>query len=222
MATSNSGVSRRQLLKALAAALLLLATGSTFAATLTTTRRRRDWRAVILNRDRYLRLERPASGEKASFCYFRKGKGWDLTGYRQACRILRDVKYKATVKINPKLLDLLFLIQAWLRANRLPNRIIINSGYRTLQHNASLEGAARHSLHVRGMAADIRIPGVSVERLGKLVRAIGAGGVGFYSSKGFIHVDVGGIRTWRVAGIDDQEKEWLAEALSLDQTGRRC
>ncbi|MDH4569678.1 DUF882 domain-containing protein [Pseudomonas sp. BN414] len=214
MAASSPGISRRQVLKAFAAFGAALVTGDVLAARIETTLRPRNLHARLLNRDRHLRLERPASGEVATFCYFRKGKGWDLKGYRQGCRILRDVKYKSTVKINVKLLDLLFLIQAWLRINKLPTRILVNSGYRTPQHNATLEGAARQSLHIRGMAADIRIPGVSVERLGKLVRAIGAGGVGFYPSKGFIHVDVGRVRTWRAAAlVEPGQEEWALAVL---------
>ncbi|MDH4871620.1 DUF882 domain-containing protein [Pseudomonas sp. BN515] len=214
MAASTPGLSRRQVLQAFAALGAALVTGDALATRIEVTLRPRNLHARLLNRDRHLRLERPASGEVVTFCYFRKGKGWDLDGYRQGCRILRDVKYKSTVKINVKLLDLLFLIQAWLRINKLPTRILVNSGYRTPQHNATLEGAARHSLHIRGMAADIRIPGVSVERLGKLVRAIGAGGVGFYPSKGFIHVDVGRVRTWRVAAlVEPGQEEWALAVL---------
>lgn len=216
MAAATSGLSRRQVLQAIAALGAALVTGDALASRIDVNLRPRNLHARLLNRDRHLRLERPASGEVVTFCYFRKGKGWDLDGYHQGCRILRDVKYKRTVKINVKLLDLLFLIQAWLRINKLPTRILVNSGYRTPQHNATLEGAARHSLHIRGMAADIRIPGVSVERLGKLVRAIGAGGVGFYPSKGFIHVDVGRVRTWRVAALAEPGQEEWALAV-LDQ-----
>ncbi|MFZ6048505.1 YcbK family protein [Pseudomonas sp. CR3202] len=214
MAASTPGISRRQVLKAFAAYAVLMASGDAMASRIDVQLRPRNLHARLLNRDRHLRLERPAAGEIATFCYFRKGKGWDLTGYRKGCHILRDVQYKSTVKINVRLLDLLFLIQAWLRINKLPTRILINSGYRTPQHNATLEGAARNSLHMRGMAADIRIPGVSVERLGKLVRGIGAGGVGFYPSKGFIHVDVGRVRTWRVAELlEPGQEEWALAVL---------
>lgn len=110
--------------------------------------------------------------------------------------------------MSPKLLDLLYLIQVWLRINRLPYKILVNSGYRTPQHNSKLEGAAKQSLHIKAMAADIRIPGLSVDNLGKLAQAIGVGGVGFYPTKGFIHVDVGKVRTWRVAESTVLEPEY--------------
>jgi uncharacterized protein YcbK (DUF882 family) len=47
-----------------------------------------------------------------------------------ACSLLRDVTSKRTVAMSPKLIDLLYLIQAWLRLNKLPSAITVNSGYR--------------------------------------------------------------------------------------------
>lgn len=180
---------------------------------------KRDWRAVLLDRDRYLELERPQSGEKATFCYYRKGQGWDQRGYAIACALLRDVESKKVVQMSPSLLDLLFINQAWLRVNNLPHKLIINSGYRTAAFNASLEGAAKNSMHIQAKAADIKIPGVSTEQIAKLAKAIGVGGVGVYPSKGFIHVDIGKVRAWRGAYYSPHEESWLAEhsAQAIDQ-----
>ncbi len=211
-ALKPSTITRRQLLAAFLAAPAALTLSQALGSV--PSGRKYDWRVVALNRDRWLDLERPDSGEKASFCYFRGGKGWDVGGYQKACSILRDVKFKSTVRMSPKLLDLLYLIQVWLRINRLPYKILVNSGYRTPQHNSKLEGAAKQSLHIKAMAADIRIPGLSVDNLGKLAQAIGVGGVGFYPTKGFIHVDVGKVRTWRVAESTVLETEhWIVELL---------
>jgi uncharacterized protein YcbK (DUF882 family) len=46
------------------------------------------------------------------------------------------------------------------------------------------------SQHVRGTAADIRVPGVGIEELAKTARSLGAKGVGIYSVHRFVHVDV--------------------------------
>ncbi|WP_309472938.1 DUF882 domain-containing protein [Pseudomonas aeruginosa] len=136
-ALKPSTITRRQLLAAFLAAPAALTLGQALGSV--PSGRKYDWRVVALNRDRWLDLERPDSGEKASFCYFRGGKGWDVGGYQKACSILRDVKFKSTVRMSPKLLDLLYLIQVWLRINRLPYKILVNSGYRTPQHNSKLE-----------------------------------------------------------------------------------
>ena len=199
-------IKRRQILAAAIAAPFAALALPAFASE----PRKRDWRAVLLDRDRYLELERPQSGEKASFCYYRRGVGWDQRGYTIACTILRDVESKKVVQMSPKLLDLLFLQVAWLRMNDLPSKLIINSGYRTAAFNASLEGAAKDSMHVQARAADIKIPGVKTEQIAKLAKAIGVGGVGVYPSKGFIHVDIGKVRSWRVGQYTQHEESWLA------------
>jgi uncharacterized protein YcbK (DUF882 family) len=66
---------------------------------------------------------------------------------------------------------------------------------RTLQlisgHRAPLaKGTSPTSQHTLGRAADIRIPGVRIEDLKKVVIKLGARGVGLYPEKGFVHIDV--------------------------------
>lgn len=67
--------------------------------------------------------------------------------------------------------------------------IIINSGYRSPEHNKAV-GGVKNSYHVLGMAADIRPR--SLKDL-PMLRAVTdeinySGGVGFYDT--FVHVDV--------------------------------
>lgn len=220
--SSEPNLLRRRLLAAALATPFALAASPVFARqTPANENRPRDWRAVILDRDRYLNLARPQANEKATFCYYRKGQGWDQRGYSIACTLLRDVESKRTVQMDPKLVDLLYLIQAYLRQNNLPYAMQINSGYRTAAFNASLEGAAKNSMHIQAKAADIRIPGLATEQIATLAKAIGVGGVGIYPNKGkgFIHVDIGIIRTWRGALLDREPDNWLASysELEIDQ-----
>lgn len=157
---------------------------------------KRDWRAVVLDRDRWLHLERASTGEKGVFRYYVRGRGWESKGYATACYLLRDVTSNVTIKMDKRLIDLLFIIQSWLRLNKLPYVITIISGHRTEKYNATVPGAAKDSEHVKGTAADIKIKGVSTDDLQRLARAIGVGGVGVYTRQGFVHVDVGRIRKW--------------------------
>lgn len=157
----------------------------------------KDWRQVALDRDRWLSLERASTGEKGAFRYYRYGVGLDRRGYEIACYLLRDVKSNVTIRMSLKLLDLLCIMQTWLRANGLPYHMVIHSGYRTPEHNRQLTNSARNSEHMNGTAADIRIPGVSIEQLNKLALAVGVGGVGIYPKNGIIHVDVGRVRRWQ-------------------------
>ena len=74
------------------------------------------------------------------------------------------------------------------------------SGYRSPQTNAALHerssGVASQSLHMQGMAMDVRLPGRALAKLHDAALALGQGGVGFYPTSDFVHVDVGRVRRW--------------------------
>ena len=67
--------------------------------------------------------------------------------------------------------------------------VTINSGYRTPQYNAKVNGAA-HSQHCYGIAADISIKGHAPAEVAAFARTLMPdwGGVGVYDS--FCHIDV--------------------------------
>jgi uncharacterized protein YcbK (DUF882 family) len=100
-------------------------------------------------------------------------------------------------RIDPRLLDLLAALRARLGTAE-PFEVI--SGYRSPASNAWLRaattGVARDSLHVRGMAIDVRVPGRPLADVRAAGLALGGGGVGYYPGSGFVHLDVGRVRTW--------------------------
>lgn len=76
--------------------------------------------------------------------------------------------------------------------------IVVNSGYRSPEHNAKV-GGAKNSYHVKGCAADIRPVKDKdfTQELGQLkviCNRLCDSGVGFY--KNFVHVDIGPNRRW--------------------------
>lgn len=111
--------------------------------------------------------------------------------------ILRDYRTGTEIEMDPELFDLLYDLRRTLGTGK-PLHII--SGYRSpqtnkmLRHNSS--GVAKNSLHMRGKAADIRIPGVSTSHLRKVALSLKAGGVGYYPDSRFVHVDTGRVRFW--------------------------
>jgi len=116
---------------------------------------------------------------------------------REVARVLRDHRTGIEGAIDPKLLDLLHALRAVLGTSR---AFQVISGYRSPATNqmlaASSRGVARDSLHTRGMAIDIRIPGVALEHLRDAAMRLKGGGVGYYAQSNFVHVDVGRVRSW--------------------------
>ena len=111
--------------------------------------------------------------------------------------VLRDHHTDEVRRIDPDLLDLLTKLQAKLRT-REPYQII--SAYRSAATNAMLaamtDGVAQHSLHMHGMAVDIRVPDRSLVKVQYAALSLASGGVGFYPRSDFVHVDVGRVRRW--------------------------
>lgn len=67
--------------------------------------------------------------------------------------------------------------------------VIITSGYRTPEWNAKC-GGAKYSYHMRGMAADIRVDGVSPKELANKLNEIVPDGCGIIVYNNWVHFDV--------------------------------
>ena len=77
-------------------------------------------------------------------------------------------------------------------ARQVGRRPLVTSGHRS--------NGRRGSYHRKCLAADIRIPGISVKRIVAAARSAPAiGGIGTYCN-GIVHVDVGPRRTWNYCG----------------------
>jgi len=57
-------------------------------------------------------------------------------------------------------------------------------------------GVAKFSQHMLGKAMDFYIPGVPLDRLREAGLRAARGGVGFYPSSNFVHLDTGSVRHW--------------------------
>ncbi len=111
--------------------------------------------------------------------------------------ILRDFRCNEVKPIDPRLLDLLYALRLKLDTNA---SFQVISAYRSPQTNAMLrrasEGVAAHSLHLKGQAIDLRVPGRKLSMVRGAALALQGGGVGYYPRSDFVHIDVGRIRTW--------------------------
>ena len=143
--------------------------------------------------ERTLWLHRVQTKEEGRTLYFRDN-ALVPDGYSLLCYLLRDVRADRVIPIDVKLIHLLFGMQAWMRAVGIRQPLRVSSGYRTPETNAATEGAAVHSMHLAGRAADFTVEGVPSAVLVKLAARFTAGGVGVYPA--FVHVDTGPVRTW--------------------------
>jgi uncharacterized protein YcbK (DUF882 family) len=137
------------------------------------------------------------TGERLNIVY-RNGVAYDQGSLARLNRYLRDHRTGEVHQYDPRVFDLLHDLTASLGNPNL--EIYVVCGYRTSWSNEFLRthghGVARHSLHMQAMAIDIRVPGIPVARLRDAALALHRGGVGYYASSNFVHVDVGRVRRW--------------------------
>jgi uncharacterized protein YcbK (DUF882 family) len=122
----------------------------------------------------------------------------NLATYRQLRHFLRCLRTGAETPVDPRLIELLYRLSL-----RTRQRILIVSGFR-----APMFSTADLSYHTRGMAADIRIPGMTPLMVRDLAESMGVGGLGYYPTSQFVHVDV---RTDRARWIDYSHDKGDAE-----------
>ena len=148
--------------------------------------------------ERVLSFFNTHTGERlqASYCC---GGVYQPNVLEQVNFILRDFRANEIRPIDPKLLDLLYELGGVLHTDQ-PYHVI--SGYRSPQTNSMLRtrgshtGVASGSLHMVGKAIDIRMPGVKLAHLHAAAMSLKLGGVGYYPSSDFVHVDTGRVRYW--------------------------
>ena len=145
---------------------------------------------------RRLFLHNLHTGDKVKTVYWADGEYIDdaLADVRFALRDWRNGQQHA---MDRGLFDIFHELSARLETDR-PFQII--SGYRSPATNAALHarssGVASKSLHMRGMATDLRVQGVDLAQVRKAALSLGRGGVGYYPRSNFVHVDTGRVRQW--------------------------
>jgi len=110
---------------------------------------------------------------------------------------MRDFRTGEVKAIDPRLLNVLYLLKQRVDTKQ---PVLVLSGFRSKKTNDMLrkttEGVARRSFHMAGRAIDIRISQVRSVNIQRAALQIGGGGVGYYPSSNFVHLDTGPVRTW--------------------------
>ena len=142
-----------------------------------------------------LTLTRNDNGEKLTVRYRRTDGSYDPEALAKLDHIMRCSLTGREIQMSVKLIELLDAVEDKFGKKGLT----LLSGYRTFKNNGRTPGAVKHSLHMMGWAADIKIPGYSSTKVKKFGQKLGVGGVGYYPYKGFTHLDVGRPRYWVVS-----------------------
>ena len=187
MTTSNvKGVTRRGLLSAFAATAVVAA--PTYANAFSFLRGAGDIRRLSMHSGR--------TGERLDTIYWIEGE-YIPEALAEINRFMRDWRSDNVISIDRRTVDILAASHRLLDGE---TPYLLLSGYRSPQTNAMLRSrsrsVARNSLHMKGQAADIRLPNRSVAQISKAAIACSAGGVGKYSRSNFVHMDCGPVRVW--------------------------
>ena len=146
---------------------------------------------------RTLDVRNDQTGDSFKGTYFGDGY-YEPDAMTELDHLMRDFHADESTMMDVRLYDIFAAIQDSLDTRE---PLVITSGYRTQRTNDKLRRrnrwAAKNSLHIPGMAADLKIKGVSSKQLVRVVTSLKMGGVGSYRGSNFIHVDVGAVRSWR-------------------------
>lgn len=148
---------------------------------------------------RRLAFDNLHTGERLDVTYFENG-AYVGDALAEVNHVLRDYRTGDVHLIEPRLLDLLTALSASLDTK---TAFGVISGYRSPLTNAMLHKesgqVASGSLHMQGQAIDIRLPGVDSATIRDAAQRLAIGGVGYYPTSNFVHVDVGRVRRWEGA-----------------------
>ena len=147
---------------------------------------------------RELAFHHTHTGHSLSVVYYHDGR-YDMDALARVDDFLKDFRTGALHPIDPALLDVLFDIRTR-TSSRAPFEVI--SAYRSpatnemLRTRASNSGVAQRSMHLDGQAIDVRLADVPLAQLRGVALQLKRGGVGFYPTSDFVHVDTGRVRYW--------------------------
>jgi uncharacterized protein YcbK (DUF882 family) len=178
---------RRRLLQSLAGGAALLAAPGLVNASMVTGKNQRALSFVHTH-----------TGEQMSLVY-KVADSYVPRSMVSIAHLMRDFRSGDVHPIDPALLDVLWQVQRNLKNN---NPFEIISAYRSPATNSMLRsrsahtGVAKDSMHLKGQAIDIRLPGAALCDVRDAALELKRGGVGYYADSGFVHIDTGRVRHW--------------------------
>lgn len=182
----NGTLSRRSLLGAFAA--MTVTAAPVYAKTFGLLKGAGDIRKLSMRSGR--------TGESLETIYWIEGE-YIKEAFKEINHFMRDWREDSTIVMDNRNVDIIAASHRLLETNE-PYQLL--SGYRSPGTNAMLRSrsraVAKNSLHIKGMAADLRLQSRSVGQMARAGKACNSGGVGSYSRSNFVHMDCGIVRTW--------------------------
>ncbi len=148
--------------------------------------------------ERQLSFYHTHTGKRLEVVYARNGE-YVPSAIDRINAFLSDFRTGDKTRMDPALLDLIYDVREALGSD---GTYQVVSAYRSPKTNEMLRGrsarsgVAKKSQHILGKAIDVRLEGVSTKRLRDQALAMKRGGVGYYKSSDFVHMDTGRPRSW--------------------------
>ncbi|MGE3247012.1 MAG: DUF882 domain-containing protein [Beijerinckiaceae bacterium] len=178
-----------RLLSTTSAAGVAVAVFSVFVPTSTQT-------AVANGDTRTISFSHAHRKDSGTFTFRRNGR-YDPAVLSKLNYFLRDWRNDAQIRMDPRLFDVIWEAHRSVGAH---GSVIVLSSYRSPNTNSMLRrrsrAVAKNSQHMLGKAMDMRFPGVNMHRVREIAMKMQRGGVGWYPSSRFVHLDVGNVRAW--------------------------
>lgn len=146
--------------------------------------------------ERRLAFYHTHTGKRLDVAYKRNGE-YLPEALRNINAFLSDFRTGESTEMDPELIDLIFDLRQEFGGD---GTYEVISAYRSPKTNEMLrgrsDGIAKNSQHLLGKAIDVRLTGVELTELRDTAIAMQRGGVGYYASPDFVHIDTGRVRRW--------------------------
>ncbi|MBO9428390.1 DUF882 domain-containing protein [Sulfitobacter sp. R18_1] len=144
-----------------------------------------------------IRLMNANNGERLTATFWR-GDWFDAGAIEEINHFMRDWRKNEVIDFDPYLVGILHNVCLDTRYGK---EVIVLSGYRTKSTNDWLRrdpryNASKNSLHMFGRAVDFTLPQRPLKDVRNAARRFQVGGLGYYPTQNFIHIDTGEQRYW--------------------------
>lgn len=153
---------------------------------------------TAISKSRELSFFHTHTGKRLHVVYWEDGE-YLRSGLDEINRFLSDFRTGDIVDIDPVLLDIIYDVRESLGSDGTYQVISAYRSPRTnemLRNRGASSGVARQSQHLLGKAIDVRLEGVKTAQLRDAAIRLQRGGVGYYESSDFVHMDTGRVRRW--------------------------